>query len=36
MLIKLYPEINEFEELIEPYQKLSIKINNFITFVENN
>lgn len=36
MLNKLYPEINEFEELLEPYQKLSIKINNFIKYVENN
>ena len=35
-LNKLYPDINEFEELIEPYQKLSIKINNFIKYVENN
>ena len=36
MIIKLYPEIKEFKNLHEPYKKLSIKINNFITYVENN
>ncbi len=36
MLAKLYPDNKEFEELFEPYQKLSIKINNFITYVEKN
>ena len=36
MLVSLYPKITDFERLIEPYQKLSIKINNIITYVENN
>ena len=36
MLIKLYPDIIEFNDLFEPYQKLSIKINNYIRYVENN
>jgi len=34
MLVKLYPEIKEFEDYIEPYHKLSIKINNYIKYVE--
>jgi len=36
MLILLYPDIKDFEDHIEPYIKLSIKINNFIKYVENN
>lgn len=36
MISQVYPDILEFQELIEPYQKLSIKINNFIKYVENN
>lgn len=36
MLKILYPDIKEFETLLEPYHKLSIKINNFIKYVENN
>ena len=36
MLKILYPDIEEFEELLGPYKKLSIKINNFIIYVENN
>ena len=36
MLKILYPDIEEFENLLEPYHKLSIKINNFIKYVENN
>ena len=36
MLVKLYPGIEEFKDYIEPYLKLSIKINNYIKYVENN
>ena len=36
MIAKLYPDLKEFQDLIEPYQKLSIKINNYIRYVENN
>lgn len=36
MITHLYPELKEFKELLEPYQKLSIKINNYIRYVENN
>ena len=36
MITHLYPELKEFNELLEPYQKLSIKINNYIRYVENN
>lgn len=36
MLKTLYPDIEEFQHLSEPYQKLSIKINNYIRYVENN
>ena len=36
MLMQLYPDIKGFGEHIEPYTKLSIKLNNFIKYVENN
>ena len=36
MLIILYPEIKEFEEYLEPYIRLSTKINNYIQYVEKN
>ena len=36
MITKLFPDLKEFHDLIEPYQKLSIKINNYIRYVENN
>ena len=36
MIIQLYPNLKEFQELIDPYQKLSIKINNYIRYVQNN
>jgi len=36
MLMKLYPDILDFEDHIEAYTKLSIKINNFIKYVDNN
>ena len=36
MLMQLYPDIKGFENHIEPYTTLSIKINNFIKYVENN
>jgi four helix bundle protein len=36
MLMKLYPDIEEFKELIEPYKNLGGKINKFIQYVESN
>ncbi|NOX85371.1 MAG: four helix bundle protein [Chlorobi bacterium] len=36
MLTILYPNIKEFAEYQELYQKLSIKINNYIQYVEKN
>lgn len=36
MLSQLYPDIGEFNKLMEPYYKLSIKINNYIRYVQNN
>ena len=36
MLTILYPEIKELNELLEPYHKLNIKINNYIKYIENN
>jgi len=35
-IIQLYPDIIEFQNLLVPYQKQSIKINNYIRYVENN
>ena len=36
MLVILYPDIKEFQKYMEPYIKLSIKINNYIQYVEKN
>ena len=35
-LIILYPDINGFSELINEYNVLGKKINNYITWVEDN
>jgi len=36
MMIVLYPEIEEFPELLDSYKILGKKINKFIQYVENN
>ena len=36
MLNLLYPQIDEFKQLIHPYHQLSIKINNFISYVNKS